>query len=209
MRLAAGSADPGGCPIECPARRFTFAGSQQIEQSIQTCRRIFGGMLALVRDAGQGNLQANVRRGLDNTLAVLRDSLARQGIQFEIQLGDFVPNIQMGQGDLEQLFLNLATNARGAMPTGGLFSIKTEIAGDHITILVRDNGCGIPAESMSRIEKPFFTTKKNGNGLGLSICRSIVWSAGGRNEIASQPGAGTEIKVLLPIVSNKVAGNAI
>jgi len=182
---------------------------QQIELSIQTCRRIFGGMLALVRNASQGNLQANVRRGLDSTLAVLRDSLGRQGIQLEIQLGDLVPNIQVGQGDLEQLFLNLATNARDAMPTGGLLSIKTETVGDHIAILVRDNGCGIPAESMPRIQEPFFTTKKNGNGLGLSICRSIVWNAGGRMDIASEPGAGTEIRVLLPVVSNKVAGNAV
>src|SRR5262249_29548668 len=65
---------------------------QQIEQSIQTCRRIFGGMLALARDAKQGIIQANVRRALDSTLAVLRDGLERQRIQLDVQLGDVVPN---------------------------------------------------------------------------------------------------------------------
>lgn len=181
---------------------------QEIEQAIQTCRRIFGGMLSLARDTSQGNVQANVRRALDSTLAVLRDGLERQGIRLEIQLEDVVPNIQTGQGDLEQLFLNLATNARDAMPTGGVLSIRTEAAGDHITILIRDTGCGIPAEFISRIQEPFFTTKKNGNGLGLSICRSIVWNAGGQMDIKSQPGAGTQIRVLLPIVCGKPAGAA-
>ena len=74
-------------------------------------------------------------------------------------------------------------------------------------ILVRDNGCGIPADAMSRIQEPFFTTKKNGNGLGLSICRSIIWNAGGQMEITSQPGVGTQIRMLLPIVRDKVAVN--
>jgi K+-sensing histidine kinase KdpD len=70
---------------------------QQIERSLQTCRRIFGGMLALARDANQGVIQANVRRALDSTLAVLRDGLERQRIQLDVQLGDVVPNIQAGQ----------------------------------------------------------------------------------------------------------------
>jgi nitrogen-specific signal transduction histidine kinase len=182
---------------------------QQIEQSIQTCRRIFGGMLALARDASQGSVQANVRRALDNALAVLRDGLERQRIRLDVRLGEVVPNIQTGQGDLEQLLLNLATNARDAMPTGGVLSIMTEIAGDHFAILVNDNGCGIPADAMSRIHEPFFTTKKNGNGLGLSICRSIVWNAGGRMEIKSEPDVGTQIRVLLPIVRDKAAVSAV
>lgn len=178
---------------------------QQIEESIQTCRRIFGGMLSLSRNATQGNNQANVRRALDTTLAVLTDGLERQGIQLNIQLGDVVPNVQAGQGDLEQLLLNLATNARDAMPNGGLLSITSEIVGDHIALLVHDNGCGIPADAMARIQEPFFTTKKSGTGLGLSICRSIVWNAGGQMEITSQPEAGTRIRVLLPVVREKAA----
>jgi signal transduction histidine kinase len=182
---------------------------QQIEQSIQTCRRIFGGMLALARDASQGIAQANLRRALDTTLAVLRDGLERQRIQLDVQMSDVVPNIQTGQGDLEQLLLNLTTNARDAMEGGGILSIRTENVGDHIAILIQDSGCGIPSEVMSRIQEPFFTTKENGNGLGLSICRSIVWNAGGRMEMTSRPGAGTEVRVLLPVVRNGVAATAL
>ena len=182
---------------------------QQIEHSIQTCRRIFGGMLALARNTSQVNVQGNVRRALDSTLAVLRDGFQRQGIRLELQLADMLPNIQAGQGDLEQLFLNLATNARDAMPTGGVLSIRTATEGDQIAILIRDTGCGIPLEFMSRIQEPFFTTKGNGNGLGLSICRSIIWNAGGQMDIKSEPGAGTQIRVVLPIVRQKAAGNTV
>jgi signal transduction histidine kinase len=182
---------------------------QQIEQSIQTCRRIFGGMLALARGANQGITQANVRRALDSTLAVLRDGLVRQGIQLDVEVATFMPNIQAGQGDIEQLLLNLATNARDAMPVGGVLSIKTEAAGDYMAILVQDTGCGIPSEVMSRIHEPFFTTKKNGNGLGLSICRSIIWNARGRMEITSQPGSGTRITVHLPLVRDDAMATAV
>jgi two-component system, NtrC family, sensor kinase len=182
---------------------------QQIEESIQTCRRIFSGMLALARDGTQGNIQANLRRALDSTLNLLRDGLERQRIQLQVQVGEIVPNIRAGQGDLEQLLLNLATNARDAMPTGGVLSIKSEIAGDNIAILVHDNGCGIPADAISRVQEPFYTTKKNGHGLGLSICRSIVWNAGGRMEIMSQPGNGTQIRVLLPIVRESTLASSL
>lgn len=182
---------------------------QQIEQSIQTCRRIFGGMLALARGANQGSAQANVRRALDSALAVLRDGLERQGIRLDVQLGDVVPRIQVGQGDLEQLFLNLTTNARDAMPTGGLLSIKARNLGNALELAIRDTGCGITPELISRIQEPFFTTKPNGNGLGLSICRSIIRNVGGRIEIESGVGVGTQIRVLLPTVFDKMATNAV
>jgi signal transduction histidine kinase len=182
---------------------------QQIEESIQTCRRIFNGMLALARDASQGNIQANFRRALDSTLAVLKDGLERQRIRLDVRLQDIVPNIHVGQGDLEQLLLNLLTNARDAMPSGGVLAIMTEVVGEKIAIVVHDNGCGIPTDALSRIQEPFFTTKKNGSGLGLSICRSIIWNAGGRMEIASQPGVGTKVRVLLPIVSDNVPANRL
>jgi len=183
-------------------RDVLYQDLEQIEQSLQTCRRIFGGMLALARGATQGTVQANVRRALDSSLGILKDALQRQGIRLDVQLFDLVPNIQAGQGDLEQLFLNLAANARDAMPAGGVLSIRTELAGDKLEIVIRDTGCGIPAEHMSRIQEPFFTTKHNGSGLGLSICRSIIWNVRGEMKIESHPGAGTEIRLLLPIVDD-------
>jgi two-component system NtrC family sensor kinase len=172
---------------------------QQIEQSLQTCCRIFGGMLSLAKGASQGSAQANVRRALDGTLAIVKDGLERQGIRLDVRMMDFVPNISVGQGDLEQLLLNLVVNARDAMSQGGTLSIETERVSERLQLVICDTGCGIPPEHMSRIQEPFFTTKQSGNGLGLSICRSIVWNARGEMRIESQLGVGTQIRVLLPI----------
>jgi signal transduction histidine kinase len=182
---------------------------QQIENSIQTCRRIFGGMLALARGATQTTAQANVRRALDSALSILKDALERQGIRLDVRFPDILPNIRTAQGDLEQLFLNLAGNAKDAMPAGGVLSIRTERAGDKLVITIRDTGCGIPPEHMARIWEPFFTTKHNGSGLGLSICRSIIWNARGEMKIDSQVGNGTQIRVAFPIVEDQTAGETV
>ena len=179
---------------------------RQIEQSLQTCCRIFGGMLSLAKGASQGSAQANVRRALDGTLAIVRDGLERQGIRLDLQLKEMVPNISVGQGDLEQLLLNLVVNARDAMPQGGTLSIAIQRVGERVEIVIRDTGCGIPPNHMARIQEPFFTTKPNGNGLGLSICRSIVWNARGELQIDSQVGLGTQMKVSLPVVDERTGG---
>ena len=173
---------------------------------MQTSRRIFSGMLSFAR--GVTSAGANIKQAIENSRIILKESFQRRGIKVDVEIDAGLPSIPGSQADLEQLFLNLATNARDAMPTGGVLSMRTEVEGDHIAILIRDTGCGIPTEFMSRIQEPFFTTKKNGNGLGLSICRSIVWNAGGQMDIKSQLGAGTQIRVLLPIVCGKPAGAA-
>src|SRR3989442_11084827 len=122
---------------------------------------------------------------------------------------DMIPNIHATQGDLEQLILNLATNAKDAMSAGGVLSIRTERTGDKLVITIRDTGCGIPPDHMARIQEPFFTTKQNGSGLGLSICRSIIWNVRGEMKIESHPGAGTQIRLLLPTADAKTAGSTM
>jgi two-component system, NtrC family, sensor kinase len=179
---------------------------EQIEKSIQVCRRIFGGMLAMAHDADQASPHGNVRRALDSTLAILRDRLDRQGICLEMQLAEILPNIQVGQADLEQLLLNLASNAGDSMPKGGTLSIGIENLGAQVAIVIRDTGMGIPPENMARIQEPFFTTKHNGHGLGLSICRSIISNVHGEVEFKSTPEVGTQVKLWLPVIPDRSEG---
>jgi signal transduction histidine kinase len=169
-----------------------------IERSIQICRRIFGGMLGFARGAGRKVGQGNVRRAIEGTLAILEDGMARRGIAVEVDVSDTLPPIRGGQGDLEQLFLNLSTNARDAMPSGGKLSVSARPSGSHVEVLIRDTGIGIPAEHLERIHEPFFTTKTEGYGLGLSICRSIIWEMRGTLDLQSTPESGTAVRVLLP-----------
>src|SRR5262245_9491772 len=176
---------------------------QQIERSLQTCRRIFGGMLTLARGAAQRVGQGDVHRAIESTLAILEDSLERQGVRLNLEFAQGLPLIGGSQGDLEQLFLNLLANARDAMPAGGQLSVRAQRSGDRVEVVVQDSGCGIPSEHLPQVAEPFFTTKHNGNGLGLSICRSIMWEMQGELKISSQEGVGTGVQVLLPILKSK------
>jgi signal transduction histidine kinase len=179
--------------------RVLLEDLRQVEQSVQTCRRIFGGMLGLARGSAEKIGYGYVTRAMQAIVAILKDSIERQRIRLELGLGEELPAIRGRQGDLEQLFLNLVTNARDAMPRGGDLAIHGRRANGMVEITIRDTGLGIPAEHLGRIHEPFFTTKPNGNGLGLSICRSILWDMSGRLTINSREGEGTEVRVLLPV----------
>jgi signal transduction histidine kinase len=113
-----------------------------------------------------------------------------------------LPAIHGSQGELEQLFLNLLTNSRDAMPQGGRLSVTARRAADAIQLVVEDTGTGIPPEHLAQVVEPFFSTKPHGNGLGLSICRSIVWQLHGKLEINSTVGVGTRVIVVVPVERN-------
>ena len=101
---------------------------------------------------------------------------------------------------LEQVFVNLVTNAIDASPRGGRVELFAEEVGELVRVRVVDQGHGIPPELAQRIFEPFFTTKQpgEGTGLGLALVSSIVREHGGTLEVDSQPGAGTTFTVVLP-----------
>ncbi len=171
---------------------------EQIHKSLQVCRRIFGGMVAFargrVRETGHGDL----RRAIDGTLAILRDSLERRAIRLEMEVPEGLPALSGSQNNIEQITLNLVTNARDAMPDGGVLAIAAEAAGGGVRLVIRDTGVGMTPEQLVQIQEAFYTTKSGGSGLGLSICRSLVWEMGGSMRFDSAPGRGTTVTVTLP-----------
>jgi signal transduction histidine kinase len=172
----------------------------QIESAVQVCRRIFGNMLGFARHSADRLGQANLRRAIESTFAILRSSLERGGIAVSIDVPDDLPIVKGGQGDLEQLFLNLVTNARDAMPDGGMLSITAQPTATGVQVVVQDTGFGIPADVLGRVYEPFFTTKNSGNGLGLTICRSLIWTMQGELKIDSTPDIGTTARVHLAAI---------
>ncbi len=174
-----------------------------IETSLHTCRRIFGGMLAIARGGSdQGVGHGNLRRAIDGALSVLGDSLKRRSIEVALDLPRELPAIRGSQGDLTQLFLNLCANARDAMPDGGELRIAATNGHRTVRVVVEDTGTGIPQQMLERVSEPFFTTKEEGNGLGLSICRSILWDVGGEMEIETAAGKGTRAVLSLPVLAD-------
>ncbi len=174
------------------------ADLEQIQRSLEVCRRIFGGMLSFARDGVRTGGRAQVAQAVESTLGVLRDSLDRLGIAVDVALEEPLPPVAGSLSELEQVMLNLLTNAREAMPGGGRIDLRARPAPGGLEITIADTGIGIPAELLARVQEPFFTTKERGSGLGLAICRSVVWSMGGKLYLESAPGQGTSVRIFLP-----------
>ncbi len=148
-------------------------------------------------------------------LPMLRRLIA-PSVRIETDLGHDLSSIRCDPGQLEQVLLNLAVNARDAMPSGGTLRLRTEMrrieegmitphatisAGQWVTLAVSDTGRGIPAESLGRIFEPFFTTKTTGTGLGLATVYGIVEQSGAAITVESEVGAGTEFTLWFPPVA--------
>ena len=131
-----------------------------------------------------------------------------EDVELRIELAPDVSHVEIDPGQLDRVILNLAMNARDAMPEGGLLEIASrhvELAdGPGVRLAVRDHGEGMTAEVVERAFEPFFSTKSQsgGTGLGLATVYGIVTQAGGRVELASDPGEGTTVTVTLPAATS-------
>ena len=142
----------------------------------------------------------DVNAGLDGTLTICRNQI-KDRIEVIKRYGE-VPQIQCAPSQVNQIFLNLITNATQAIgDEGGQIRLTTRATGGEVQVLVEDTGCGMTPDVMSKIFEPFFTTKDvgKGTGLGLSIVYQIVQEHHGRIDVQSEPGKGTLFTVTLPI----------
>jgi two-component system, NtrC family, sensor kinase len=177
----------------------------QIEQSAQICQRIFDGLLQLARSESRPSGTASLTRALEGTLAILGTRIKRAGVTLEMKVSEDLPEVAASLGGIEQVFLNLFTNALDAMPAGGRLRVQARQAGPRLEVRIADTGAGIPPEEMKRIHEPFYTTKQEGFGLGLAICRSILWESAGEMTVDSQIGRGTTVTVVLPVAGATAA----
>lgn len=115
-----------------------------------------------------------------------------------LELPEELPAVLADEHQLPLVFQNLVRNARDAMPNGGLLTIGAKMVGQEVRVHVKDTGVGISSDDLTRIFDAFYTTKSRGMGLGLSICQTILSKNGGRMEVTSVPGKGSEFAVYLP-----------
>jgi signal transduction histidine kinase len=132
--------------------------------------------------------------------------MEKAGIKVQLDLEEHIPLIKGNSGKLQQVFLNLFLNARGAMGAGGTLTVRTRRSGETVDIEVIDTGHGIQPENLSRIFDPFFTTKagRKGTGLGLSVTYGFVREHNGAIEVDSQPGEGTRFRLEFPLARKAV-----
>jgi two-component system, cell cycle sensor histidine kinase and response regulator CckA len=114
--------------------------------------------------------------------------------------------VEADSGQIERIILNLAANARDAMPAGGTLTISVRSLPDHVELVISDTGTGMDEETLLHLFEPFFTTKQHagGSGLGLSIVYGIVKQSRGNISVESKPGAGSCFTISLPLVAGGV-----
>jgi signal transduction histidine kinase len=146
-----------------------------------------------------------VHEGLESTLLLARN-LLKNTVEIRRELAFDLPKIQCSPSQINQVFLNIITNAVHAMPADrpepGVITLRTAREGDDmVRIEIQDNGSGIPANVLPKIFDPFYTTKPigKGTGMGLSISFKIVQEHGGKILVDTEPGVGTVFSILLPL----------
>jgi two-component system cell cycle sensor histidine kinase/response regulator CckA len=192
----------------------SFADIMQIKQNANRAANLVRQLLAFSR---QQTLQPRVIQigEVLSELSHLLNRLLGENVELKMMHGRNIGPVRVDQGQLEQVIINLAVNARDAMPQGGTLTIRTsnlesrepfqrelEIMppGAYVLIEVTDNGTGIPRNIIGRIFEPFFSTKEvgSGTGLGLSTVYGIVKQTGGFIFVESELGKGTKFSIYLP-----------
>jgi hypothetical protein len=194
--------------------------AEEISQAAERAGSLTNQLLAFSRRQIVKPLVINVNAVVDQTKKMLRH-LIGEDIALQFSLSPDAGNIRADPGHVEQAIINLAVNARDALPTGGVLTIETSnieldeiyagthvdvVPGDYVMIAVSDTGIGMDAETKRHIFEPFFTTKETGKGtgLGLATVYGIVKQAGGDVWVYSEPNHGTTFKLYFPRVAQSV-----
>ena len=162
-------------------------------------------VLLFARNKTGENSQASANEVVKDVIRLREYEERISNITIVMNLEENLPDIPVDKGQLQQVFLNLLSNAEAAIKEAhrpGAITVATQRVNNHINITFSDNGCGIKKQVMPRIFDPFFTTKEigKGTGLGLSICYSIIVKHGGKISVKSQVNEGTTFTIRMPII---------
>ena len=178
---------------------------RQAMQQVRKASELISHLRTLGRVAPASQEPVSLRHVIERALALMQEQLRLRGIEVTIDLGLDEPLVVGNSIQLEQVFINLLTNARDAVANSPRKAIRISASVDRerVEVVVDDTGHGIPAGLERRIFDPFFTTKEvgKGTGLGLSITYGIIREHGGRISVVSRPGEGATFLIRLPLGS--------
>ncbi len=189
-----------------PQDSQNYSDLKEIEKAVFRCKKIIVSLLSFSRQEKTHMEPVSINEAIEETLTLCARQMELKHIKIVRQLAPGLPLVNADFQQLMQVFLNIFTNARDAMPDGGELTIATSLlktpAGDEMLMTsVTDTGPGIPRDILGRIFDPFFTTKPvgKGTGLGLSVCIGIIDRHNGTIKAHSAPGKGTTFTISLPV----------
>jgi PAS domain S-box-containing protein len=142
--------------------------------------------------------EKNVVPVIKNVVALLEFEARKKNVCLTFECSQEIIQIECDENRLKQVFLNFIKNGIEAMPNGGDMHVKTIIQDNNVHISFHDSGVGISEEKLKKLGEPFYTTKKNGNGLGLMVSFKIIESHNGKVFVESEPNKGTTFNIFLP-----------
>lgn len=178
---------------------------QRIKRQVERCKGITTKMLQFGRSRETELKPTEIKPHLQEITAMMQRQAKVRNVDLQINVEEGLPKITLDPLELEQVLVNLITNAFQAMSAGGRIIVSAGSTGREVVIKVSDTGSGIDRDNLERIFEPFFTTKPvgQGTGLGLSVCYGIVQSWGGKIYAESEKGRGTKIVIAIPHTSGK------
>jgi signal transduction histidine kinase len=185
---------------------------EQIETMEENAVRMHELLTSLADMSGLGIFhleKEHIDRVILPVISFVSKMAEKLGITVKIDLGSELPPCPMDVRQLKQVFLNLLKNAMEAMPHGGSITVRSRYCPGNLSeepglviVEVEDTGMGAPSRDLENIFRPFYSTKKKGMGLGLSLCRGIIEKHGGKIRVSSQEGKGSCFIVEIPVHHN-------
>ena len=192
-------------PSTSPARAVV----KDVRLEIAQINRILTDLLETARPHPPQICRSNLNTTVEHAVMLARQQVLSKPIKIELQKAPGLSEVEHDSGQIHQVLLNLLLNAVQAMEGAGTVRVEIGSRDGYASVVVSDTGRGISPQHLSNIFRPFFTTKGNGTGLGLSLARRIVEEHQGRIEVSSVVGKGSKFTVLLPfnMPAAQVAGS--
>ncbi len=172
--------------------------NEKIIKSALHAREIIKKLMFFAKQMPPQKVEVDLNETIKETVYFLESHLIRSSIELNLKLSSDIPKVVADPSQLYQVIVNLTVNAIQAIKGNGILKIETFSDKDYVYFTIEDNGIGMDKETLDKIFIPFFTTKKDGTGLGLSVVHGIITNHNGKIEVESEPGKGTKFIVKLP-----------
>ena len=182
-------------PADSPSRDVL----KDVQQEVLHIKNVLSELLDYARPRPPQIMTADLNTSVEHAVALARQQALSRPVEIRFAPAENLPPADHDAAQIQQVLLNLLLNALQAIPGAGSIRVAVEQRRTQAVITVADSGRGIVPENLANIFRPFFTTKGQGTGLGLSLARRIVEDHGGQIEVQSQPGVGSKFTIRLPL----------